>query len=483
MNSSGSARSEFRPRWTDLIIRSGGALLATAVALAIWFLWPVMHEDPFTIFIAAVIVAARFFGFGAALLCTALSASTLWYLAIDPRFTFAISARDSERLAVFIGVSVLTAGLARQRSRAEAREIEARENMAAIVESSIDAILSTSPDGKITSWNRGAELLYGYTAEEALGRHISFVAPPEKQLEVEANRRALNQGESIAAYETERLRKGGNRVSMLLSISPIHDRNGMVIGSSAIGRDITAQKRAERDLLRSERLATAGRLAATIAHEINNPLEAITNLIYLAGHDDERRNEHLRAAEREVQRVAEIAQQTLGFVRGESSSPAPVTVATTVNEVLQLYSHQLLEKSLDVQTRCDVDAIIHGYGSEIQQLVANLVINAIDATGPHGRLKLHVARSREWSNGHRCGVRITVADTGGGIAERDRAHIFEPFYTTKKGRGTGLGLWLCHSIVEQHGGWIRVRSSVARERSGTVFTVFLPESRESPKAA
>src|SRR5438067_8413551 len=174
MNSSGSVRSEVRPRWIDLVIRSGGALLTTAVALAIWFLWPVMHEDPFTIFIAAVIVAARFFGFGAALLCTAVSACTLWYLAIDPRFTFAISSNDLDRLAVFVAVSVLTAGLARQRSRAEARALEARENMAAIVESSVDAILSTSPDGTITSWNRGAELLYGYTAEETLGQPISL---------------------------------------------------------------------------------------------------------------------------------------------------------------------------------------------------------------------------------------------------------------------------------------------------------------------
>src|SRR5207248_232313 len=137
--------------------------------------------------------------------------------------------------------------------------------------------------------------------EEALGQPISLVAPPERQEEVEANRVALARGESIAAYETERLRKGESRVWVLLSISPVHDRTGKVIGSSAIGRDITAQKRAERDLLRSERLATAGRLAATIAHEINNPLEAITNLIYLAEHDAERRNEHLHAAERGVQ--------------------------------------------------------------------------------------------------------------------------------------------------------------------------------------
>jgi PAS domain S-box-containing protein len=355
--------------------------------------------------------------------------------------------------------------------------------MAAIVESSVDAILSTSPQGIITSWNRGAESLFGYSTEEALGQHISLLAPPERVQEVQDNRLALNHGEPVPAYETERLRKGGSRIPILLSISPIHDRSGRVIGSSAIARDITAQKRAEESLRRNERLATAGRLAATIAHEINNPLEAITNLIYLAEHDAERQNQHLHAAEREVQRVAEIAQQTLGFVRGDAPSPVPVTLAQTVGEVLQLYSHKVQEKNLDVQTKCDASAIIQGYGNDIQQLISNLVINAIDASGLHGRLKVHVSRAREWSNGHRSGVRITVADTGSGIAERDRAHIFEPFYSTKKGGGTGLGLWLCHSIVEQHGGWIRLRSSVEGERSGTVFTVFLPQTRESGKAA
>ena len=475
-------RSESHSRWIELLTRAAGALLCSVIALAIWFLWPVMHEDPFSIFIAAVIVAARFFGFGAALLCTAASAGELWYFLIDPHLKFAISSNDFDRLIVFIAVSVLTAGLARQRSRAEASAIEAREIMAAIVESSVDAILSTTKDGIITSWNRGAESLYGYAADEATGRDISLLAPPERVQEVWDNRVALNRGESIASYETERMRKDGTRVPVLLSISPLHNRAGAVIGSSAIARDITAQKKAEQSLRRNERLATAGRLAATIAHEINNPLEAITNLLYLAECDPERRNEHLHAAEREVQRVADIAQQTLGFVRAGSSVPTAVSVAAVIDDVLQLYSRRLTEKSLQVQTKFDRAAVIQSYGSEVQQLISNLVGNAVDATGPHGRLRIHVSRSHEWSNGNRPGVRISVGDTGSGIPEHDRAHIFEPFYSTKKGGGTGLGLWLCHSIVEQHGGWIRVRSSAVGERKGTVFTVFLPQSGESGKA-
>jgi PAS domain S-box-containing protein len=483
MKHAGSTRSETRPRWIALLIRFGGAFLSCAVALAIWFLWPVMHQDPFTIFIAAVIVAARFFGFGAALLCTAASACTLWYFVIDPRLKFTVSSTDLERLSVFMLISVLTAGLARQRSRAEARAVEARETMAAIVESSVDAILSTTPTGIITSWNRGAETLYGYTAEEALGQHIMLLAPPERAREVEENRAALNRGEPVASYETERWRKDGTRVPLLLSISPLHDRTGRVIGSSAIARDITEQKRAVEALRRNERLATAGRLAATIAHEINNPLEAIVNLLYLAQQDPERRNDYLQSAEKEVQRLAVIAKQTLGLVRDGSSSPATVRVADAVDEVLRLYSHKLQDKELQLESDCDHTATIQGYEGEVRQLVSNLIINAIEASDQNGRLRLRVAHSHEWRNGFRRGVRITVADTGTGIGQRDRAQIFDPFYSTKKGMGTGLGLWLCHNIVEQHGGTIRVRSCVQPGRSGTVFTVFLPELRDAPKAA
>jgi len=452
--------------------RYGSALLATGVALGIWALWPVMHEDPFAIFIAAVIVVARFFGFGPALLCTVSSAVVLAY-AVFPPPGFEMTPNDAERLVVFGLVSILTAGLARQRSRAETRAGDMRQMMASIVESSDDAILSVSYGGVVTSWNRGAEALYGYSAAEAIGHHISLIAPPERAQEMGQNAARLQRGEHIESYHTERMRKDGKRVSVMLSISPLRKSNGALMGSSVIARDITAQKRAEEALRRNEKLATAGRLAATIAHEINNPLEAVTNLLYLAQQTPEHSHEYLSQAEKEVQRVAAIAQQTLGFVR-EHASSAPLNVAETFDQVLQLYTRKLEQKHIHVEKHYEQNVEVCGFAGELRQLFSNLTINAIDALKEGGKLELRVARRHDW-NANRQGVRIIVADNGSGIGRSDMQHVFEPFFTTKKDLGTGLGLWLAHGIVQKHGGSIQVRSRTTPGASGTVFSVFLPD--------
>jgi PAS domain S-box-containing protein len=469
------------PRWPlgsqllrHWVVRYGGALLATGIALSIWSLWPVMHEDPFAIFIAAVIVVARFFGFGPALLCTFTSAGVLAYFVFPPA-GFQITPNDGERLLVFGLVSVLTAGLARQRSQAETRAGEMRQMMASIVESSEDAILSVTYGGIVTSWNRGAETLYGYTAEEAIGRHISLISPPERVQEMAHNAIRLQRGEHIESYQTERMRKDGKRVSVLLSISPLRKPNGLLVGSSVIARDITAQKRAEEALRRNEKLATAGRLAATIAHEINNPLEAVMNLLYLAQHSPQHAENYLEQAEKEVQRVAAIAQQTLGFVR-EPAVAVPLNVSETLEQAVHLYSRKLQQKHIELTKDYDNGAEICGFVGEVRQLFANLTGNAIDATRTGGKLRLRVARRHDWWDGGRPGVRIMVVDNGSGIGRTEMQHIFEPFFTTKKDVGTGLGLWLAHGIVQKHGGRIRVRSRTTPGSSGTVFSVFLPDT-------
>lgn len=451
------------------------ALAVTAIALWAWYLWPVVHQDPFTVFLAAVIVSARVFGFGPAVLSTVASVAALDYLTFTPRFSFALSPNDVERLLIFVLVSVLTAGLARQRSHAETRADEARGRMAAIVESSSDAIFSATPDGTITSWNRGAEQLYGYSAEEAIGQHVSLVAPADKADEVHRNTELLNRGENIESFRTERLRKDGTRLVVLLSVSPLYNRQGAIIGHSAIARDITAQTRAEEALRRNEKLATAGRLAAVVAHEINNPLEAITNLLYLARRDPSHQAEYLDQAESEVERVAEFAHQTLGFVR-ENSSPARVDVAEILDQVLQLYLRRLQAKDIRIDKQYKSGASLRGYSGELRQLFSNLIINAADAIRANGRLVVRVRPSRDWSNLSRLGVRITVADDGAGIDRDSIAHIFEPFFTTKQELGTGLGLWFSQGIAQKHGGAIRFRSRTTTSPSGTVFSVFLTDA-------
>jgi signal transduction histidine kinase len=310
---------------------------------------------------------------------------------------------------------------------------------------------------------------------------------------LERNQEILIAGGHVASYRTERMRKDGTRCPVLLSVSPLRNARGEIVGASAIARDISTEKQSEEAVRRSEKLATAGRLAASIAHEINNPLEALANLLYLARHDSSHAGDYLTLAEQEIGRVARLAQQTLGFVR-DTSSPGSMDPVAIMDEILQLYSRKLEGRQIHVTRRYRSHGQISGYSGELRQLLANLVVNAVDAMADGGSLQVRVATGRDWSSG-REGVRITVADNGSGIPRTHLRQIFEPFYTTKKDTGTGLGLWVSHGIVEKHGGSIRVRSRTdgredgrenGRENgrtTGTVFLIFLPQRREISRVA
>jgi len=473
---------KWRTLWRNsFLLRYGGAFLVAWLALSLWSLFPILHRHPFELFLAAVVVAARFLGLGPALVCSALSAACLDFLVFTPRFTFAIGTRDDiERLIVFLALSVLVGSLSRQKTLAELRADQTTREMAAIVECSDDAIFSTSPDGIITSWNRGAERLYGYKAEEAVGAPVLMLAPPERQQEGEMNRQALSRGELVESYQTERMRKDGTRVPVLLTVSPLRSPKGEIVGASALARDMSAQRHSEEAVRRSEKLATAGRLAATIAHEINNPLEAVLNLLYLARHDPRQGERYLAMAEQEVGRVAQLARQTLGFVR-ESSSAVSMDPARIMDEIVQLYSHKLESRKIQVIRRYRGKFQISGYSGEVKQLLANLLVNAVDAMEEGGCLQVRVSETRQWSE--RPGVMLTVADNGRGIPRENRRRLFEPFYTTKPDAGTGLGLWVSRGIVQKHGGSIRVRSRTDGPHRGTVFSVFLPNTDVASRVA
>jgi two-component system CheB/CheR fusion protein len=453
--------------------RYGGSLASVAAAVGLWVLSPFMHHDPFAIFVLAVVFTARFLGFGPAVFATAVSVIAIDFFAFEPHFSLSLHASDVARLTIFVVISLLSASLAEQRSRAEVRADQTLERMAAIVESSEDAIYSATPDGIITSWNHGAEQLYGYSADEALGKSVLMTVPPELVHETRAHLEMLTAGQSIDSFQTERCHKDGSLVPILLSISPLRNRKGAVVGGSAIARDITSKLRTEEALRRNEKLVTAGRLTAAIAHEINNPLEALTNLIYLARHDPGRTSQHLQMAEGEIHRIADLAQQTLGFVR-EVSDARPLNVTSTLEEVLRLYGPKLSAKKIQTTRQFDQRCEILGFSGELRQLFSNLIVNASEAVTEGGHLWLRVCCAREWSQDQREGVRVVVADNGSGIASRDLPRVFEPFYTTKGERGTGLGLWLSEGIVRKHQGLIRVRSCTRPGQSGTVFSVFLP---------
>ncbi|HUK88344.1 MAG TPA: PAS domain S-box protein, partial [Terriglobales bacterium] len=369
------------------------------------------------------------------------------------------------------------------RSLASASEQD-RRMLAAIVESSDDAIVSKDLNGIVTSWNARAEQIFGYTAEEMIGLPILTIIPPELIGDEWRILDTIARGERIEHFETERLTKSGERIEVSLTISPVKDENGRIIGAAKIARDITQRKKTERALQVTEKLASVGRLAATVAHEINNPLEAVTNLVYLAREHSVRGEvrDYLTMAEEELARIAHLTKQTLSFYR-EAKDPSAMTVGAVVNPLISVFASKARNKGIEVLREIRQDPQIVAVPSEVRQLVANLLSNSIDAISGGGRIRLRVSAASEWSGRRRPGVRLTVADSGPGIPRDLAARVFEPFFTTKKEVGTGLGLWVCKSIVDKHQGTMRIRSCTAPGRSGTAFSVFLPLGPASPAAS
>jgi PAS domain S-box-containing protein len=352
---------------------------------------------------------------------------------------------------------------------------EARRRLAAIVESSNDAIVGKDLNGIITSWNRQAESLFGYKEAEMIGRSILTIIPPELQRDEDMILSKIRSGQKIDHFETVRITKSGERVEVSLSISPVRDGNAKIVGAAKIARDIRESKNIERTLRTTEKLAAAGRLAATVAHEINNPLEAVTNLIYLAKRDlpnPDKVAAYLTSAQRELGCVAHITRQTLGFYR-DTSSPVRFNVTQGLDDLLGLYDRRLDARGIRVIKEYDQGAEITVLAGEIRQAFSNLLTNAMDAMSAGGTLKIRVRKTHQCRDDHSPGVRITIADSGSGIATEHKRKIFEPFFTTKADVGTGLGLWITRGIVEKHGGAIQVKSRVGT-RHGTCFSIFLP---------
>jgi len=261
---------------------------------------------------------------------------------------------------------------------------------------------------------------------------------------------------------------------------PRRDENGTVCGIIVLGVDVTESKRAEQVLLQSEKLNAVGRLASSIAHEINNPLEAVTNLLYLAQRSavSPTAQHYLEAAEVELQRVSAIANQTLRFHR-QSTNPRPATAEDLIGGILPLYQGRLTNSPVTIERRDRTHRPFMCFDGEIRQVLSNLIGNAIDAMNPTGgRLLIRSREATDWTTGRK-GVVLTVADTGPGMAPHTLSRIFEPFFTTKDTSGTGLGLWISREIVDRHRGVLKVRSSQSTLGSGTVFALFLPFDQEA----
>jgi PAS domain S-box-containing protein len=390
-----------------------------------------------------------------------------WHAGADDYLVKPFTARE---LLARIGSHLAT-------SKIRKEQIMASQRLATIVESADDAIISKDLNGIVTSWNRAAERMFGYRAEEMIGRSITLIIPPELQADEPRILETIARGERIDHFETVRVGKSGQRIEVSLTISPMRDENGRIVGAAKIARDITRRKTAERALRISERLASVGRLAATIAHEINNPLEAVTNLVYLAKEraDSKDVRDFLAAAEEELVRISHLTKQSLGFYR-ETKEAAPIRIGRLLDGLIPVFAARARNNAVDICKEIKNDPVIYAVADEIRHLITNLLSNSIDAVARGGKIHVRVSPATEWIGKGRSGVRLTVADSGPGIPQAVRSELFEPFFTTKKEVGTGLGLWLCKGIVERHKGSIRVKSSTAPGNSWTVFSVFLPSS-------
>jgi two-component system, NtrC family, sensor kinase len=232
-------------------------------------------------------------------------------------------------------------------------------------------------------------------------------------------------------------------------------------------------------LRENQKLITLGRLTASIAHEINNPLESVTNLLYLMGQEcSEKTAEYLELAQRELSRVVQITRQSLTFSR-ETSAPSHVQLSELIDEVLGLHSRRISDKGLRIVRQYQANDPVSVLPGEIRQVLSNLISNAIEATAPRGRIVIRIRPSRRWSEHGRRGLRLSIGDNGSGIPEDIRSRLGEPFFTTKGQGGTGLGLWVTQSILSRYGSDLQLRSSVSSERHGTVFSVFLPFNQRS----
>jgi PAS domain S-box-containing protein len=377
----------------------------------------------------------------------------------------------------------LTAAHNRQIQEIELRSAESyvREQWLNITIRSIgDAVIACDTDGNVEFMNLVAEQLTGWTEAQAKGRSLHEIFPifnEETRTAVENPVDKVRRLGTVVglANHTFLVARDGTEVSIDDSGAPIRDGSGNMIGIVLIFRNITERRMSEGALMRAEKLAAAGRLAATVAHEVNNPLEGLTNLVYIAlrSNDLDEIRHLLAQAESELGRIAHITRQSLGFYR-ETSISAHFKPSTIVREVTDFYTSRAISLGISFIVNAKTERQVLGSAGELRQILSNLLANSLDACVRGSTIRVEASSALDPRDLSRPGVRITISDTGFGIPAKHLENIFEPFFTTKKDTGTGLGLWVSRELVEKHGGTLRVRSRTSNPFCGTVFSIFLP---------
>jgi len=362
---------------------------------------------------------------------------------------------------------------------------ESRSMLASIIDSSEDAILSKDLRGTITSWNKGAQRIYGYKPEEVVGKHISLLTPSDRPDEIPEILRKITKGESIEHYESVRVTKDGRHLNVSISVSPLRGAAGEIIGASAIARDITAQKRAEGQLRQAQKMEAIGRLAGGVAHDFNNVL-AIINACreFLRDRIPTTADSSLYVdnIKKATERGAMLTKQLLAFSRTSAIQPRVLDLNERLKDISKLLRPLMGDDVEILVVPKSPSAVIEADPGQLDQIVINLAVNARDAMPRGGKFILETGAVRfdeAFADEHQSMpagkyVQLAVSDTGIGMDEATISHIFEPFFTTKEvGKGTGLGLATVYGIVKQSAGHILVYSEPGH---GTTFKIYLPSA-------
>jgi PAS domain S-box-containing protein len=364
---------------------------------------------------------------------------------------------------------------------------EYRARLASIIDSSEDAILSKDLNGIVTSWNKGAERIYGYTPEEVVGEHISLLTPGDRTDEISGILQKIARGESTEHYESVRVTKDGRQLSVSISVSPLRNVAGDVVGASAIARDITAQKRTESHLRQAQKMEAIGRLAGGVAHDFNNILGIINACTeFLRDRIDPAAEpslyvENIRKA---TERGKSLTKQMLAFSRTSAVQPRVLDLNERLREISKLLRPLMGEDVEILIVPKTPSALVEADPGQLDQIVVNLAVNARDAMPGGGKFILEtsaVKLDEGFAEQHQAMapgkyVMLAVSDTGSGMDEATVSRIFEPFFTTKEtGKGTGLGLATVYGIVKHRAGHILVYSEPGH---GTTFKIYLPSAED-----
>jgi signal transduction histidine kinase/HAMP domain-containing protein len=352
----------------------------------------------------------------------------------------------------------------------------------------LDSMLATAPIGfafydrdlRYVRVNQYLAGIHDIPVDRHIGRYLRDMVTSGLETQIEAGiQQVFETGEPLYEMELNGVAQDqpGIERSWIISYYPVYAEEKEVRWVGTVVIETTQRRRSEDALRKTEKLAAAGRLAASIAHEINNPLEAVTNLLYLLHNHptlDVEAKQYAEMAQSELGRVSQITQQTLRFYR-QSTQPTPGNLGEIMDSVLLLHNARIHGANVEVEREYAAAGIdLRSFGGELRQLFANLIGNAVDAMPRGGRLRVRVRPSNAWYGTQLVpGVRVTIADTGCGMSDEIRRRIFEPFFTTKEATGTGLGLWVSEEIVMKHSGVLHVRSRTTAP-TGTIFSIFFP---------